>query len=66
MHVDVSGKQKTTENTRANRLTASVELLQAWFSQLSLWFFSSGVQLAMKALWITRFGVLVKEKALVT
>lgn len=48
------------------RLTASVELLPMRFSQVSLWLFSSGVLLAMSALWITRFGVLVKENALVT
>lgn len=41
-------------------------LLQARCSQLSLWFFSSGVQEARKALWMTRLGVLVKEKARVT
>lgn len=44
------------------RLTAKVELLPTWPSQPP----SSGVQLAMKALWMARFGVLVKEKALVT
>lgn len=51
-------------------LTASVALLllllQARCSQLSLWFFSSGVQEARKALWMTRLGVFVKEKARVT
>lgn len=45
-----------------SRLTASVELLPPWLSQP----FSSGVQLAMKALWMARLGVFVKEKALVT
>lgn len=48
--------------TGEHRLTANVELLPAWFSQP----FSSGVQLAMKALWIARFGVFVKENARVT
>lgn len=49
-------------------LTASVALvlLQARCSQLSLWFLSSGVQEARKALWMTRLGVFVKEKARVT
>lgn len=44
-----------------SRLTASVELLPPWPSQPF-----SGVQLAMKALWMARLGVFVKEKALVT
>lgn len=57
-------KQRLISSTET--LTASVELLHVWLSQVSVWFFSSGVQLAMKALWITRFGVFVKEKALVT
>lgn len=61
-----------TEQMR-DGLTASVALLlppppppQAMCSQLSLWFLSSGVQDARKALWMTRLGVLVKEKARVT
>lgn len=48
--------------TGEHRLTANVELLPAWLSQP----FSSGVQLVMKALWIARFGVFVKENARVT
>lgn len=63
-------KRRSTggETENMDRLTASVELLllQARCSQLSLWFFSSGVQEARKALWMTRLGVLVKEKARVT
>lgn len=45
---------------------ANVVLLPTRFSQLSLWLFSSEGLLAMNALWITRFGVFVKENALVT
>lgn len=41
-------------------------LLLAKCSQLSLWFLSSGVQEARKALWMTRLGVFEKEKARVT
>ncbi|TNN77924.1 hypothetical protein EYF80_011847 [Liparis tanakae] len=46
---------------KRTRLTASVELLPMRFSQLNLWLFSSGVLLAMNALWITRLGVLSKS-----
>lgn len=51
-----------------DELTDRVALLptRLMFSELGPGLLSSGVLLAMKALWITRLGVLVKEKALVT
>ena len=47
-------------------LTARVELLAKRLSALSLGLISSVVPLAMKALWMTRLGVLLKENTRVT
>lgn len=60
----MSVTDKFFRQANKQRLTASVELLPMWFSQL--WPFSSGVLLAKNALWMARFGVFVKENALVT